>query len=184
MLPNNIKLYSLDDIGFNREIEETGKTIEENAELKARTVFNYLNNYSATINIDGVFADDSGLEVEALNGAPGVFSARYSGEIKNDNANNQKLLSELKTVTKRHAQFKTVIALVTNNTTNLFEGVIKGTIAYEPRGKNGFGYDPLFIPQGYRSTFAELEAEEKNKISHRAIAVKKLVEHLKTNYAK
>ena len=114
----------------------------------------------------------------ALNNAPGVYSARYAGIPKSDENNNNKLLEELKLVTDRKARFVTVITLILNEEVHYFEGEIKGTISYEKRGNNGFGYDPLFIPQGYRSTFAELSAETKNTISHRALAVKKLVEFL------
>jgi XTP/dITP diphosphohydrolase len=113
--------------------------------------------------------------VEALDSAPGVYSARYAGIPKNDTNNNKKLLEELKLVTDRKARFVTVITLIINGEVHYFEGEIKGTIAFEGRGNNGFGYDPLFIPQGYRSTFAELDAEVKNTISHRALAVKKLI---------
>lgn len=181
MMPAGIQLYGLKDILFTEDIAETEKTIEGNAKLKAEFIFNYLKNNAAAIHVDGVFADDSGLEVDSLNGAPGVYSARYAGEPKNDANNNKKLLNELKNITKRNAQFKTVIAFVTANKTELFEGIIRGTIAYEPRGNEGFGYDPLFIPQGYRSTFAELDFETKNLISHRAQAVTKLVSFLKNN---
>ena len=178
MMPAGIKLYGLKDIAFTEDIAETENTIEGNAKLKSEFIFNYLKRNPANISIDAVFADDSGLEVGALNGAPGVYSARYAGEPKNDENNNKKLLTELKNITKRNGQFKTVIAFTNGSQTNLFEGIIRGTIAYEPRGDKGFGYDPLFIPQGYRSTFAELDFETKNTISHRAQAVKKLIDHL------
>lgn len=183
MMPAGIQLYGLKDIAFTDDIAETEKTIEGNAKLKAEFIFNYLKNKPANIHIDAVFADDSGLEVDALNGAPGVYSARYAGEPKNDANNNNKLLTNLKDITKRNAQFKTVIAFTVHNKTELFEGIIRGTIAHEPRGKEGFGYDPLFIPQGYRSTFAELDFETKNLISHRALAVKKLVEFLENRFS-
>jgi XTP/dITP diphosphohydrolase len=178
MMPAGIQLYGLKDIAFTEDIAETENTIEGNAKLKSEFIFNYLKRNPANIAIDAVFADDSGLEVDALNGAPGVYSARYAGEPKNDENNNKKLLTELKNITKRNGQFKTVIAFTNGSQTNLFEGIIRGTIAYEPRGDKGFGYDPLFIPQGYRSTFAELDFETKNTISHRAQAVKKLIDHL------
>lgn len=179
LMPEGIRLYGLKDIAFTDDIAETEKTIEGNAKLKAEFIFNYLKNKPASITIDAVFADDSGLEVDALNGAPGVYSARYAGEPKNDENNNKKLLTELKNITKRNGQFKTVIAYTNNSQTQLFEGIIRGTIAYEPRGDKGFGYDPLFIPQGYRSTFAELDMETKNTISHRAQAINKLIAFLK-----
>jgi XTP/dITP diphosphohydrolase len=178
LLPANIKLLGLSDIDFSEDIAETASTIEGNAKLKAEFIWKYLKQHPASLPIDAVFADDSGLEVDALNGAPGVYSARYAGEQKNDEANNKKLLSELKDQTKRTAQFKTVIHFINNTEEKQFEGIIRGTIAYEPRGKNGFGYDPLFIPQGLRSTFAELDLQTKNSMSHRAIAVKKLIEYL------
>jgi XTP/dITP diphosphohydrolase len=126
-----------------------------------------------------VFADDSGLEVDALNSAPGVYSARYAGVPKNDANNNKKLLEELKLVTDRKARFVTVITLIINNEIHYFEGEIKGTIAYEGRGENGFGYDPIFVANDYTKTFAELSIEEKSNISHRGIAVKQLIEFFK-----
>lgn len=181
LMPATIKLFGLKDIDFKEDIAETASTIEGNAKLKAEFIFNYLKVNPPAIHMDAVFADDSGLEVDALNGAPGVYSARYAGEPKNDEANNKKLLSELKNITKRNAQFKTVIAFVNETETQLFEGIIRGTIAYEPRGTDGFGYDPLFIPQTYRSTFAEISFETKNSISHRGIAVRKLVEFLSSH---
>ena len=206
LLPESIILKGLQDIGITHEIPEPGTTIKENSFLKAKYVIDFLKDKSIS-----VFADDSGLEVEALNNAPGVYSARYAGfdhqslgeggKAKNDEANNKKLLHELKNFTNRKAKFVTVITLITDLFPDsqltaaeldeawrgdlgeklqvfYFEGQIKGTIAFEPRGTSGFGYDPLFIPQGYRSTFAELGAEVKNTISHRAIAVKKLIEFL------
>jgi XTP/dITP diphosphohydrolase len=175
MLPSYIQLLGLKEIGFTDEIAETAETIEGNAKLKAECVYQFIKNNTSLPLIDGVFADDSGLEVSALGGQPGVFSARYAGEPKNDAANNQKLLKELDQKTARQAQFKTVISLLLKNEYRCFEGIVKGTIAFEPRGNQGFGYDPLFIPQGYRSTFAELGNDIKNSISHRANAVKKLV---------
>lgn len=175
LLPKHIQLIGLKDIDFTEEIQETADTIEGNAKLKSEFIFEFLKNNKVNTPIDAVFADDSGLEVMALNGAPGVYSARYAGEPKNDLANNSKLLQELNKTTKRQAQFKTVIAYTNNKGTKLFEGVIKGTIAYEPRGKNGFGYDPLFIPQGQRSTFAEMDADMKNSMSHRSKALHKLL---------
>lgn len=172
MMSANIQLFGLADINFSEEIPETSPTIEENAIQKANFIFDYLKNNPATFKINGVFADDSGLEVDALNGEPGVYSARYAGVPKNDDANNKKLLQELKNKTQRNAQFKTVIAYKNADGLQTVEGIVKGTIAFEPRGKNGFGYDPLFIPRGYRSTFAELDFETKNAISHRANAIK------------
>lgn len=175
LLPEKLKLLGLKDIGITDEIPEPGTTIKENSFLKAKYVEDYLkkNNQKFV-----VFADDSGLEVEALDHAPGVYSARYAGVPKNDAANNDKLLSELKNSNHRQARFVTVITLIKNDEVHYFEGEIKGTIAFEGRGNSGFGYDPLFIPQGYRSTFAELGMEVKNTISHRALAVKKLIQFL------
>ncbi len=171
-------MLGLKDIHFNDDIPETADTIEGNAKLKSEFIYNYLKKNNSEISIDAVFADDSGLEVMVLDGAPGVYSARYAGEPKNDDANNKKLIQELLKATKRQAQFKTVIAYTDATGTTCFEGIIKGTIGYEPRGTNGFGYDPLFIPQGYRSTFAEMDAALKNSISHRGKAIQKLISYL------
>lgn len=175
LLEGKYSILGLTDIGILSEIPEPGTTIKENSFLKANYVIDYLKGEK---NVP-VFADDSGLEVEALNNAPGVMSARYAGIPKNDEANNKKLLESLKKITNRKARFVTVITLILNNQVHYFEGEIKGTIAFEPRGDNGFGYDPIFIPQGYRSTFAELSSEIKNEISHRAKAVNKLLLGLK-----
>jgi XTP/dITP diphosphohydrolase len=175
LLPQPIHLLGLEEVGIHTEIPETGLTIKENSLIKANYVSNFLQESGKE---KAVFADDSGLEVTALNNQPGVYSALYAGVPKNDVANNQKLLQELSSISKRNARFITVITLFINNQIHYFEGEIKGTIAYEARGDNGFGYDPLFIPQGYRSTFAELSAETKNTISHRGIATKKLVAFL------
>ena len=170
LIGNKIKLLSLKDINCTEEIEETGKTFRENALIKARYVFEKYK-YNC-------FGDDSGLEVEALNNAPGVYSARYAGEPKNDANNTQKLLKELGEKTNRNACFKTVIALVINGKEHFFEGEIKGQITLQPIGNGGFGYDPVFIPKGYDRTFAQMSLDEKNKISHRAIATQKLVDFL------
>ena len=178
LLPPHLQVLGLKDVGITEDIPETGTTIRENAFIKADFVKQVLSKQNLSCI---VFADDSGLEVEALNNAPGVYSARYAGEMKNDEANNQKLLNELKSTTKRQARFVTGIALLVNDGKHYFEGEVKGTIAYEARGEKGFGYDPLFIPQGYRSTFAELGLDLKNKISHRALAVKQLISYLTQN---
>lgn len=175
LLPPHFELLGLEEIGITEEIPEPGTTIKENSFLKAQYVLDLLKKKNENI---AVFADDSGLEVLALNNAPGVYSARYAGIPKSDENNNNKLLEELRLVTDRKARFVTVITLILNEEIHYFVGEIKGTISYEKRGTNGFGYDPLFIPQGYRSTFAELSAETKNTISHRALAIKKLVEFL------
>jgi XTP/dITP diphosphohydrolase len=170
LLPKNLTLVTLADLQFFDEINETGSTLPENALIKARFVSNKFN-----LNC---FADDSGLEIEALNGEPGVFSARYAGIEKNDESNMNKVLSHLQFETNRNARFVTVIALLKDGVEYLFEGEIKGKITREKKGTNGFGYDPIFIPDGYEKTFAELTKEEKNLISHRSIAVKKLLRFL------
>jgi len=170
LLPSTIQILSLDEIGCYEEIPETADTIEGNAMLKANYVkekFGY-----------DCFADDTGLEVEALHGAPGVYSARYAGEQKDDQDNMHKVLKELKDCSNRSAQFKTVIALNINNKQFLFTGIVKGEIGYEKIGNNGFGYDPIFVAAGYKKTFAELSIEEKSRISHRGLAVKQLVDFL------
>lgn len=167
LLPETFEIVSLEDIGCFEDIPETADTIEGNAILKADYV---TQNYGLPC-----FADDSGLEVEALNGQPGVFSARYAGEQKNDEDNIQKLLTELQNHSNRKAQFKTVIALNLNGEQHLFTGIIKGQIISEKRGTNGFGYDPVFVAENSDKTFAELSSEEKNKVSHRAKAVKELI---------
>lgn len=170
LLPPEINILSLTSIGCVEEIQETALTIEENAILKA----NYVTEKYGLF----CFADDTGLEVEALNGEPGVFSARYAGEQKNANDNMQKLLKNLEKSTHRNAQFKTIICLNINEEQHLFEGIVKGKIGFEPKGNQGFGYDPIFIPDGYTTTFAEMIIEEKSKISHRGLAVEKLIRFL------
>lgn len=168
-----LRILSLADIDCHEEIEETGSTLEENALIKAgfvREKYGY-----------DCFADDTGLEVEALDGAPGVYSSRYAGNGCNPADNMDKLLSALKGAENRSAQFRTVIALVINGKEHLFDGVIKGKIIEEKRGTTGFGYDPIFMPDGYDKTFAELGNEVKNSISHRALAMEKLVGFLLKN---
>ncbi len=160
------KLSSLDDLGFYDEIEETGKTLEENALIKARFIYDKFN--------ENCFADDTGLEVECLEGAPGVYSARFAGNQKNAENNMDKLLDLLKNKTNRKAQFRTVIALIIDGEEHLFEGIVKGEILEKKKGDKGFGYDPVFLPDGYDQSFAELPRNEKNEISHRARALKKL----------
>jgi len=170
LIPNTIKILSLIDIHCLEEIPETQATIEGNASQKAFYVYEkYQQN---------CFADDTGLEIEALNGQPGVFSARYAGDAKNANDNMDKVLLELKGIGNRKARFKTVISLVINGEELQFEGIVDGTILIEKRGGSGFGYDPIFLPDGSSKSFAEMELAEKNKNSHRAAAVKKLVEYL------
>lgn len=167
LIPKNIQIVSLEDIGCTEDIPETADTIEGNAILKA--------NYVTEKYGYNCFADDTGLEVDALNGAPGVYSARYAGEQKDANDNMDKLLSELEDKSNRKANFKTVIALNLNGKQNLFTGIINGKIIEEKIGTNGFGYDPIFVADGYEKTFAELTMEEKSTISHRGIAVKELI---------
>lgn len=171
LLPTEIQLLSLNDIGCIKEIPETADTIEGNAILKADYV---TQNYGYNC-----FADDTGLEVEALNGEPGVYSARYAGEQKNANENMDKLLANLKDKSNRNAQFKTVIALNIDGKQELFTGIIKGKISIEKIGTNGFGYDPIFIAEGYDKTFAELTISDKSNISHRGLAVKQLIDFMK-----
>ena len=171
LLPNEITILSLEEIGCFEDIPETAPTIEGNAILKANYVTERYG-YSC-------FADDTGLEVVALNGEPGVYSARYAGEQKNADDNMNKLLSNLADKENRNAQFKTVICLNLDGNQHLFEGIIKGEIINEKRGSEGFGYDPIFIPNGYSKTFAEMPIAEKSKISHRGLAVEKLVAFLK-----
>lgn len=173
LLPNTIQLLSLNDIGHTTEILETGKTLEENAKLKADFV-------TQTYNLN-CFSDDSGLLVEALNGNPGVYSARYAGLHKSDTDNLAKVLAEMQGTTHRNAHFKTVIHLNINNQAYIFQGSIQGTLTHEPQGNQGFGYDPIFKPLGYDKTFAQLTAATKNAISHRAKAVQQLLHFLKNN---
>lgn len=170
LLPGHIELLSLTDIGCDEDIEETGNTIDENAIIKAEYVRNHYG-YDC-------FADDTGLEVESLAGAPGVYSARYAGDEKNDAANLEKLLSQLEKREDRSARFKTVIALNLKGHENLFTGICEGTILKEKRGEQGFGYDPVFLPKGFDKSFAEMELSEKSKISHRGMAFRELIEYL------
>ena len=172
ILPPHISLLSLTDIGCLEEIPETGKTLEENAILKANYItqkFSY-----------PCFADDTGLVVDALDGAPGVYSARYAGESRDANANMSKLLNELSHTKDRAARFETVIALNLNNEQYIFTGKVEGEITDKKSGEKGFGYDPIFKPLGYTKTFAELPLEVKNKIGHRGKAIQKLILHLKS----
>lgn len=166
ILDEKIELLSLKDINCHVDIPETADTLEGNARQKALYIYK---NYGMDC-----FADDTGLEVETLNGAPGVFSARYAGEDHDSEANMQKLLKELKGKENRKAQFRTAICLIMNGKEYLFEGIVKGEIIEEKRGVTGFGYDPIFVPEGYDLTFAELGNDIKNTISHRARAVEKL----------
>jgi len=176
ILGNYIRIIPLSETGCTEEIPETSLTIEGNAVQKAMYVFE---KYHV-----GCFADDTGLEVEALGGRPGVKSARYAGPGHDFDANVTKLLKELQGQLSRRARFKTVISLVTREHEMIFEGIINGIITTERRGKGGFGYDPVFIPDGYEQTFAEMSADLKNAISHRAIATRKLVSFLQEQYNK
>lgn len=169
LLPGGFEVSGIDEV-TSAELEETGATLEENALQKATFVANATGRPA--------FADDTGLEVDALNGAPGVVSARYAGEQKSAADNVAKLLAELEGKRNRKAQFRTVIAYVNGKQNFLFEGIVEGKIAEKPRGKEGFGYDPVFIPEGSSKTFAEMSLEEKNTWSHRARALKKLIEFL------
>ena len=170
ILGDKIELLSMKDIHCHADIPETADTLEGNALLKARYIFE---NY----NMD-CFADDTGLEVEALNGAPGVYSARYAGDAHNSEANMRKLLQNMEGIENRKAQFRTVFALIINGKEHLFEGIVKGEITKHRCGSSGFGYDPVFIPEGYTQTYAEMGNTLKNKISHRALATNKLCNFL------
>jgi XTP/dITP diphosphohydrolase len=170
ILKGSIALLSLSDIGCHEEIPETADTIEGNAILKA--------NYVTEKYGYDCFADDTGLEVTALDGAPGVYSARYAGEQKNADDNMNKLLEALKDQSDRSAQFKTVIALNIKGRQHLFTGIAKGEITFDKTGNHGFGYDPVFLPENYTETFAELSSEIKNKISHRAKATQQLIDFM------
>jgi len=170
ILSDSIEVLSLKDIGCFEDVEETEATLEGNARLKADHI---TNNYGYNC-----FADDTGLEVDALNGKPGVFSARYGGEHGNSEKNMQKLLKELHGKANRKAQFRTAVALNLENKQYLFEGICEGEILTEKTGTGGFGYDPIFKPTESSTSFAEMNSEEKNKISHRGIAIQKLVDFL------
>ena len=170
MLPKSIELLCLKDINCFDEIEETANTLEGNAQVKA--------NYITDTYGYNCFADDTGLEVESLNNKPGVYSARYAGKENNSENNMNKLLNELNHTTNRKAQFRTAIVLNLNKKQYVFEGVCKGTILQTKQGKQGFGYDPIFSPIGFKKSFAEMSSFEKNAISHRGIAIRKLVDFL------
>lgn len=175
LLPGSIELLCLPDLGFTDEIPETSPTLQGNALQKAQFIFDKFN--------IPCFADDTGLEIEALEARPGVYSARYAGENKSAGDNIAKILEELNGIENRSAVFKTVIALVGVGSHPLFfEGIVKGAIIKEKKGTGGFGYDPVFMPIGYTKTFAEMSLDEKNKLSHRGIAVRKFAEWLKGKY--
>ena len=173
ILGDKINLFSLSDIGLNQEIPENEKTIKKNAMFKAK----FVNTQTGK----NVFADDTGLEIDSLNGEPGVYSARYSGVDRNSDKNIELVLTKLKNKANRNSRFKTIISLIIDGKSVNFEGVVEGKITEEKRGSNGFGYDPIFQPNGYSSTFGEMSLKEKNKISHRSIAINKMVQYLKEN---
>jgi XTP/dITP diphosphohydrolase len=175
----HIEVVSLRDIGFLQEIDETGQTLEENSRLKAMTIWQWLIDKNLTTEYNGVFADDTGLEIEALGGQPGVYSARWAGEPSNDANNRAKAMQQLSGINNRKAQFRTVITLISTEQDLQVEGIVKGQISQQESGDQGFGYDSLFIPEGYNSTFAMLTAEEKNSISHRARALQALRANIK-----
>ena len=170
ILGDRIEVLSLKDIHCDADIPETADTLEGNAALKAEYIYR---NYGMDC-----FADDTGLEVEALGGAPGVYSARYAGSGHDSEANMKKLLAELNGVTDRKARFRTAICLIEGGEKHLFEGIVKREIIEDKPGNSGFGYDPVFVPEGYAETFAEMGNDEKNKISHRARAVQQLCAYL------
>lgn len=176
LIPDGFELVSLDDVNFTGEIPETAATLEGNALMKVQYLHDQLH-------ID-CFADDTGLEVETLGGRPGVHSARYAGNEHDFNKNIDKLLAELKPFSNRKARFRTVICLIFNDKVHYFEGIVNGRIIKTRKGKEGFGYDPVFIPEGKTKTFAEMPLAEKNKISHRAMAVNKMIIFLKTTNRK
>jgi XTP/dITP diphosphohydrolase len=170
ILGNSFTLLSLSDLNINEDIPENEPTLEGNAMHKARYV-------NKIVNMN-VFADDTGLEIDALNGLPGVYSARFAGENKDSDANIDKALALMDSTKNRKARFRTVIALIMNGKEYFFEGIVNGQILEEKRGTGGFGYDPVFVPEGRNLTFAEMSLDEKNKISHRALAFEKLREFL------
>ncbi|MFT4752514.1 MAG: XTP/dITP diphosphohydrolase [Salibacteraceae bacterium] len=167
-----LSIQGLSESGVNEDIPETGTTLQENARQKARHIYDKLG--------ENCFADDTGLEVSALNGAPGVYSARYAGPDGNFEDNNRKLLGALKESVNRKAQFRTVICLIQDGNEHYFEGICPGDILEEYAGSKGFGYDPIFKPYGFKESFAEMSMETKNEISHRGLAVKKLISFLNT----
>ncbi|TSD63908.1 non-canonical purine NTP diphosphatase [Inquilinus sp. KBS0705] len=171
-ITGDIKLLSLDNINCHDDIAETGLTFNENASLKSHYIYQ---KYQLNC-----FGDDSGLEIDALNNEPGIYSARYAGKHGNHEANMDKVLAQLNGVTNRKARFRTVISLIWDGEEHFFDGVVKGTIRTERCGTAGFGYDPIFEPEGYNITFAEMSLEEKNKISHRGRAVEQLIDFLNT----
>lgn len=170
VLGDSFQIESLHELGIHEDIPENQQTLEGNALQKARFLYQRTG--------ESCFADDTGLEVEALKGAPGVYSARYAGESKNSLDNMALLLKNMEGKQNRKARFRTVIALILDGKEYLFEGIVNGVITEQPRGTAGFGYDPLFVPDGYATTFAEMDSESKNAISHRGLAVEKLAAFL------
>ena len=170
ILPKKFNIKSLKDLNYFEDVPENETTIEGNAIFKSKYIYEKFN-----IN---VFADDTGLEVEALNGEPGVHSARYAGTTRDSEKNIKKLLKNLKNIKNRNARFKTVIALIIDNKLHIFSGIVEGYILDSPKGNNGFGYDPIFCPNGFDKSFAELTLKEKNLISHRSLAMKKLIDFI------
>lgn len=175
ILGNRVEMLSLADINCNDDIPETADTLQGNALIKAHYIYN-------KYGVD-CFADDTGLEVEALDGAPGVYSARYAGDNHDSHANMNKLLQNLTGKKNRNAQFRTVIALIIKGKEILFDGIVKGEITLEKAGDSGFGYDPIFVPQGYSQSFAQMDSELKNSISHRYLATKQLCDYIKNMVA-
>ena len=167
MMPRNINLLSLNDLNFTDDIQETGKTLKQNAKIKSDFIFN---NFGINC-----FADDSGLEIDSLNGMPGIYSARFAGKTCNSNDNIEKVWKLLTGYKNTDAKFKSILSLNIDGKTFFFEGKINGKIIFNKRGTNGFGYDSIFIPNGYNKTFAELNSVEKNEISHRSKALKRLI---------
>lgn len=173
ILKDQYEVFGLKDIGFSGDIPETGVTLAENASIKSKFVFEHFS-------MD-CFSDDTGLEIDALEGRPGVYSARYAGEDGNVENNITKILSELHGIENRKARFRTVVSFILSGQEHLFEGIVEGKIIDDKRGTDGFGYDPVFIPDGYNQTFAEMSSELKNTISHRKKAMDKLVSFLKND---
>ena len=173
VLPAAVKVQSLAETGINIDIPEPYDTLKENASEKSRTIFNLAH--------QNCFSEDTGLEADALNGAPGVRSARYAGEPSDSEKNIEKLLQEMRGKVNRAARFRTIVSLIWNEKEYFFEGICEGKIIDEKRGEDGFGYDPVFIPNGSDKTFAQMNLEEKNLFSHRKKAIDKLIEFLKNN---
>ena len=170
LLPDEIRILSLKDIDFHEDIPENQDTLGGNAREKASFIYERYGK--------NCFADDTGLEIDALNGEPGVYSARYAGSDKDPQANMDKVLRELEAVSDRKARFRCVISLIMDGEEKSFDGVVNGQIIREKRGSQGFGYDPIFLPDGYDQSFAEMPLEQKNKISHRSQAINKLADYL------